>query len=800
MSELTGGEATTVRCPPSFCEYSAGPCDQTFLGTLPSQALFLFGNQPAEISSTIESAAEKLRIIDGSKRWITWKNLDVPGQIIFCEICKAMRFTELIIADVTTLNFNLMFEIGFAIGLGLPVLPIRNTEYVEDKRQFDELGILDTFGYFDFQTSDDIRDRLTSEPAPQPLSINKPQLNNEAPLYVVRPPTDSDGTVKMLSVIKKSRLRFRLLDTHETGRVSLHEVYKNSLSSRAIFLHLLRPGYQSARVHNARCAFIAGLGMARGKRVVILQQDQQTQPIDYRDVVLTYDHPRKIHALLVPVLGEIIEQIQTIRFVPTALPVTQLEKLDLGDLAAENEIKALDSYFIPTSQYHKAKQGHARLVVGRKGTGKSALFYSLRSTFKPLRTHLVLDLRPEGHQLVKLREFVLKGLSGGYQQHLLTAFWNYLLVVEIAYTIAKYESTTHYRDPRLRSAFERIAGEFPEETDEEQADFSERLLRLVNEVTERRCQMAEPQSNSDITEIVYSRPIRDLLDSVTEYLSISRRSVWILVDNLDKGWPIHSVLPEDILILRSLLEATRKLERQFESRGVELHSVAFIRNDIYQHLILEAAERGKETPALLDWNDQEVFKQILARRLSSAFDGDMDFDSLWAQFFPPHVKGEDSFQFVVSRTLMRPRELLRFVRECIDVGLNRRRQKLTEDDLLQAERNYSSDALIDVCLEMKDVNAKFGDAPYAFIGCTAVLSKADAAKRLEEAGVQANEIGFVIDLLLWFGVLGIYLNDDEERYSYQYEHNSNMLTAGVSRYAYCIHPAFRAALGCAAEA
>lgn len=788
--------ALDIKVPPSFCEYASGPCDQNFAGTLPSNSLFLFGQHPSEISSTIESSVEKLRTMVSSKRWITWKNLDVPGQIIFCEICKAMRFASLIVADVTTLNFNLMFEIGFGIGLGLPVLPIRNTKYIEDKRQFDELGILDTLGYFDFQTSNDLRDCLIASPARPPLHINIPALNNESPLYVVKAPVDSDGTIKMLSVIKKSRLRFRLLDTRETGRVSLHEVYKNTLSSRAIFLHLLNASYQNARVHNARCAFIAGLGMAAGKRVVMLQQYQQPQPIDYRDVVLTYDHPKKIHEMLIPALGEVIEQIQTMRFVPTALPITQLEKLDLGDLAAENEIKALDSYFIPTAQYHTAKQGHARLVVGRKGTGKSALFYSLRSTFRPLKTHLVLDLRPEGHQLVKLREFVLAGLSGGYQQHLLTAFWNYLLIVEIAHQIAKYEGSRHYRDPRLRNAFERISAEFPDETDEEQADFSERLLRLVNEVTERRRQMPEPQSNADITQLVYSRQIRELVDALTEYLSISRRSVWILIDNLDKGWPIHSVLSEDISILRSLFEATRKLERQFESRGVELHSVAFIRNDIYQHLILESAERGKETAALLDWNDPEVFKQLLARRLSSGLNGDMEFDSLWAQFFPSHVKGEESFQFVLSRTLMRPRELLRFVRECIDVGLNRQRQKLTEQDILQAEQSYSSDALVDVCLEMRDVNAKFADVPYAFIGSTVVLSRADATKRLEDAGVLPEEISYVIEILLWFGVIGIYLDDEEERYSYQYEHNTNMLTAGISHYAYCIHPAFRVALGC----
>jgi hypothetical protein len=114
--------------------------------------------------------------------------------------------------------------------------------------------------------------------------------------------------------------------------------------------------------------------MATGKRVVMLQQYEQPQPIDYRDVVLSYDHPKKIHELLIPAIGEVIEQIQTIRFVPTALSITQLEKLDLGDLAAENEIKALDSYYIPTAQYHKAKQGHARLVIGRKERVRARCF------------------------------------------------------------------------------------------------------------------------------------------------------------------------------------------------------------------------------------------------------------------------------------------------------------------------------------------------------------------------------------------------------------------------------------------
>jgi len=54
---------------------------------------------------------------------------------------------------------------------------MRNT--LEDKRQFDELGILDTLGYFDFQTSNDLRDYLIANPTRPRLHVNAPALNNE---------------------------------------------------------------------------------------------------------------------------------------------------------------------------------------------------------------------------------------------------------------------------------------------------------------------------------------------------------------------------------------------------------------------------------------------------------------------------------------------------------------------------------------------------------------------------------------------------------------------------------------------
>jgi hypothetical protein len=253
---------------------------------------------------------------------------------------------------------------------------------------------------------------------------------------------------------------------------------------------------------------------------------------------------------------------------------------------------------------------------------------------------------------------------------------------------------------------------------------------------------------------------------------------------------------EDIAILKSLLEATRKLQRQFESRHVDFHVVVFIRNDIYQHLLLDPADRGKDTAVVIDWNDPEVFKEILRRRIALSTGVDGNFEDLWGVFFESHVRGEESFSYILSRTLMRPREVIRFTRDCIDTAINRGHTAVKESDILHTERAYSETALVEITMELKDVRHEYGDVPYAFIGCSTIFPRVYLEDRLKKAGVNPEKMGNVIDLLLWFGFLGIVVYPDDERYSYQFGHDLKRMQGGIVEFSYCIHPGFRAALGC----
>ncbi len=522
----------SIQTPPQYCQYTTGACDQSFADVPATHAFFFFSSKLEMISQTIAEGIRKLRL-NGNKLEIgSWQSMNVDGKIIFCQICKSQRFTKVAVADVTSLNFNVLFEIGYALGLGIPVVPIRDTTCSLDQREFDELGLLDVLGYVDYQNSDELAARLPTaiENARFPLSRNIKQ-NNEQPIFVVKTPITNDGQIKLMSIVKKSGLRFRTFDPKETSRLSLQDAFRDVTSSLGIITHLLAPIRRGSLVHNARSAFMAGLGMASGQVVCILQEGDEQRPIDYRDVVLPYSNPNQIQSLMTPFISKMFDEIQSTRFVPITLPLRALESLDFGDVAAENEIKALEYYFVPTAQYNEARRGHARLIVGRKGTGKTAIFYGLRRAFWTSQDQLVIDLKPEGHQFTKLREAVLTHLTRGLQEHVLTAFWTYLLLMEIANKILRDDGRYATRSNDRAKAFEEIRLAYGGDPTMDEGDFSERLMSLVERLSQASGQ-AVANTAADVTPALYQRDIRDLSIKLSAYLRGKRgfgslSTIWI---------------------------------------------------------------------------------------------------------------------------------------------------------------------------------------------------------------------------------------------------------------------------------
>src|SRR3546814_5079591 len=87
--------------------------------------------------------------------------------------------------------------------------------------------------------------------------------------------------------------------------------------------------------------------------------------------------------------------------------------------------------------------------------------------------------------------------------------------------------------------------------------------------------------------------VKKLSDAIVDHLK-RKGALWILFDNIDKGWTPTGIDASDILTLKALLEASRKLQRSLTADGVEARSLFFLRNDVYELLLDRTADRGKE--------------------------------------------------------------------------------------------------------------------------------------------------------------------------------------------------------------
>jgi hypothetical protein len=202
---------------------------------------------------------------------------------------------------------------------------------------------------------------------------------------------------------------------------------------------------------------------------------------------------------------------------------------------------------------------------------------------------------------------VLKFLGPGALEHTVTAFWEYLLLLEICHKLLQKDRTAHIRDRRLLEPYRQLATLYDSDEYVTEGDFSERLSGLLQHITSD-CQAKygaefnRSLTQQEITELLYRHDVNKLRDQIVEYLRL-KNLLFLLFDNIDKGWPTHGLSATDVSILRALLEATRKLERQLHRRDVRCSTLAFLRNDVYELLVSETPDRGKEGHVTLDWSD-----------------------------------------------------------------------------------------------------------------------------------------------------------------------------------------------------
>ena len=794
-----------AKTPPEFCQYVEDACDKNFSANASDvKAFFAYPNDPQFISAAIEAGIKKLQTLFPDHKVNSWKNLDIAGKIIFCQICQAIRFAEIIVADISTLNFNVMFEIGFAIGLNKPLILVRDFSLTKDEHLIKSLGLFNTMGQVSYQNADELAQKLLPLLREEREGLGTPQvpINTQKPLYFVKDYTE--GSNRLISDIQKLGVEARFFDESENYRISINEAQKQIKSSVSIIGHLLSPDRHNSNIHNARIAFFAGLALAYQKSFVLFQEDPTfNSPIDFAELIYFYKDLDSIPKGFERILAHILKHFQTKKKTGTTPKYSTkniLESLDLGDVAAENETNSLNNYFVKTAQFLEAKKGRAQLIIGRKGTGKTAIFYALQDVISKSKENICVDLKPEGFKFSKLRDFI-SNYSEGIQEHTLTAFWLYSLLCEITSKILEEEKSRSMIDPQIYSSYQRLEKCYEEVEEVQFSGFAERLNHNTEQFMLRYENTADEKTDiqlSQLTNTFFEEKIHKLIPAICGYLK-HKEQLWILIDNLDKAWPTKGSTDTDILMLRALLDANRKLKREFTKKDAELCSLVFLRNDIYEHLVTKTPDKGKDSPILLEWDDPEAFKELVRQRLAYFLSKpDDDFSTLWHSIFESHVGVKTSFDYMLDKTLYRPRDLLNFIRKAIETAINHGHSLVSSGDIQVAEIKYSEDMLYSLDYELNDVYPDIYNKIYAFYGYYSKYHLDEMTAIINQSGMHDTEkVTQLIDILLWYGFLGV--EDTEGRapkFSYLTSYNLHKLMLSVTRdnAQFIIHPAYHKAL------
>lgn len=722
-----------------------------------------FGSEDNFHAQTIASAATTANNSD--YKYVVWSLEDRSGVPLNKAVDGWLDEADGLVADITYVNDNVTYEIGYAIGAGKDIRLIRNSSV--DISELRKYGLLDNLIRNEFKTKEEL-ERILKNPIDKKNKWSKVPLNVAQPLYILAPSTAGTLSGSLFSDIKKkTKFKFRSFKAWEIARLNAQEAWEQVASSHGVVVTWQDSSSIESKLNNQRAAFIFGLARGLDIPALLLAYSSAKLPADLEVQASRWSRVTDLNNILIDFRDEVQDSIND-RQNEDELPYMFLDSINCGDPAAENEQDQLKKYFLETDEFKQTFRGEANLILGRKGSGKSAIFLQVRDRIRVNKRNLVVDLNPEGYQLIKFKEVVAELNQHGIRKEFIAAFWQYILWLEIAYKILEKDEYPAQRDDVLGKRYDQLKKLFLSRVDTGMGDFSERLKRLTEMISERfenrKQKKIEVLTSSQVLEVIYGSDISQIRDAILSYLNL-KGTVLFLFDNLDRMRSPSGFDGSDALILLGLVECMQDISKHFKRHQFDFRWVVFIRSDVYEFIVQDMTDYGKHSALTLDWRDKEILKRLLQRRIEFSADGSgADWSEKWAKISTPTVKNQDALDFIVSASLMRPRYVIRLFEMAKRRAVNMGHQRIDESDYEAALEELGWTVMEDLDLELRDIMKNSQSLLFDISQLDGACGLSDLKEAVAKRVGATKVVDRVIDVMLWSGGIGISPNSSTTTY------------------------------------
>lgn len=141
-------------------------------------------------------------------------------------------------------------------------------------------------------------------------------------------------------------------------------------------------------------------------------------------------------------------------------------------------------------------------------------------------------------------------------------------------------------------------------------------------------------------------------------------------------------------MIRSLVESIKGLRK---IRNIK--AIVALRSDVYEKSIVVHRGDGYQPEKYegliveIRWSSGEL-RSLIDRRITAVFRHQYTKENVrFSDVFPAHVRKQDSFQFLIDRTQLRPRDIIAFVNSVLEQSSGS--NSISEKRILETEGEYS---------------------------------------------------------------------------------------------------------------
>lgn len=411
-------------------------------------------------------------------------------------------------------------------------------------------------------------------------------------------------------------------------------------------------------------------------------------------------------------------------------------------------------------------------IIGRTGSGKSATFQHLGE----LHGKKVIRITPEDLSLpyiVDLRVIRYLDSLDVNLDLLYTALWKHVLLVEIIrrrYNVDSPIAKQNFleiirdrvkRDPAKKAALEYLdefGSSFWCETDERVREITESFEQRIDAeakarfgfphagvaagsdsgttmTTESRAEQADRfQRIVNQTQLARLNKMLNVLDE--DVLDTPHQSLYVIVDDLDREWVDERVAND---LIRCLFKTVLDLKRVRH-----LKVLVALRTNIFHELDFGARggqeEKFRSLVLQMRWNRRDL-EELIDERVryvsKQNASGLMCVDDLL-----PHTNNTRgcAFDYILDRTLMRPRDTISFINECLSLYSGQGRLAWT--DITRAEKSYSEKRLLALRDEWKPTYQDIHKMLALFRDAVVPLAKEQLGNYLDDAMLLLSDPSF----------------------------------------------------------